>query len=224
MINRINRIGKLGLIKINKIKNKQHPNLISRYSARGKTNSDADRDILKDLSGNGRDIVLNNFGFTINSGYENPLYTDGLVFDGVDDYGVSTGQPALLDYTIICKREGAGPGTTIASIVASKGERNAFIFEGTMTVEGQTTQYLTMSYDGGGFLPEFEKGKVSWQTKDLYNGAPIENISEIQDGTNLWIGGEPTIGYGKLILYDFLLYDRTLTLEEIQTEINKYKL
>lgn len=43
--------------------------LIARYSCYDKTNEDEDRDILKDLSGNGHDIQLYNFAFTEGSGY-----------------------------------------------------------------------------------------------------------------------------------------------------------
>lgn len=43
--------------------------LIASYRCKGKTNDDIDRDVLKDLSGNGHDIVLKNFGFAFGSGY-----------------------------------------------------------------------------------------------------------------------------------------------------------
>lgn len=43
--------------------------LIARYTCYDKTNEDEDRDILKDLSGNGHDIQLYNFAFSKNSGY-----------------------------------------------------------------------------------------------------------------------------------------------------------
>lgn len=64
-----------------------YPGLIAAWSAKGKTNDDEDRDILRDLTGNGHDITLNGFAFTPESGYNNPQYPDALVFDGVDDYG-----------------------------------------------------------------------------------------------------------------------------------------
>jgi hypothetical protein len=43
--------------------------LIARYACYDKTNEDEDRDVLKDLSGNGHDIQLDNFAFSKNSGY-----------------------------------------------------------------------------------------------------------------------------------------------------------
>lgn len=39
-------------------------NLVASYRAYDKTNEDQDRDILKDLSGNGHDIQLYNFAFS----------------------------------------------------------------------------------------------------------------------------------------------------------------
>ena len=46
-----------------------YPGLIAAWSAKGKTNDDEDRAILKDLTGNGHDITLNRFAFSEMSGY-----------------------------------------------------------------------------------------------------------------------------------------------------------
>lgn len=46
-----------------------YPGLIAAWSAKGKTNYDEDRAILKDLTGNGHDITLNGFAFSKMSGY-----------------------------------------------------------------------------------------------------------------------------------------------------------
>lgn len=43
--------------------------IIADYECYDKTNEDEDRDVLKDLSGNGHDITLYNFGFAEGSGY-----------------------------------------------------------------------------------------------------------------------------------------------------------
>ena len=71
------------------------PELLSRVkmaiSTWGKTNDDPDRAILKDLSGNGNDMRLLNFGFTEGSGYGLPGtdFEGWLCTDGVDDMIVS---------------------------------------------------------------------------------------------------------------------------------------
>lgn len=49
--------------------NLKYPGLIAAWSAKGKTNEDADRNVLKDLTGNGHDITLNNFAYSGMSGY-----------------------------------------------------------------------------------------------------------------------------------------------------------
>ena len=54
---------------MNKSGNIVYPGLIAAWSAKGKTNDDADRAILKDLTGNGHDIILNGFAFSEMSGY-----------------------------------------------------------------------------------------------------------------------------------------------------------
>ncbi|UYU67361.1 hypothetical protein KQP68_03505 [Bacteroides thetaiotaomicron] len=58
----------------------------------GKTNDDPDRAVLKDLSGNGNDMRLLNFGFTEGSGYGLPRtdFEGALITDGIDDQIVST--------------------------------------------------------------------------------------------------------------------------------------
>lgn len=49
--------------------NINYPGLIAAWSAAGKSNDDADRAVLRDLTGNGYDLTLNNFAFSGMSGY-----------------------------------------------------------------------------------------------------------------------------------------------------------
>lgn len=71
------------------------PELLSHVkmaiSTWGKSNDDPDRAVLKDLSGNGNDMRLLNFGFAGNSGYGLPGtdFEGWLCTDGVDDMIVS---------------------------------------------------------------------------------------------------------------------------------------
>ena len=62
--------------------------LVCYLDARGKYNTDIYRNTLLDLSGNGNDGTLYDFGFSEESGYINDLSVEGasgLKFDGVDD-------------------------------------------------------------------------------------------------------------------------------------------
>lgn len=56
------------------------------WTVAGKSNEDADRDTIANITGNGNDLVLSNFGFAEGSGYnEEGEYAGYLVTDGVDD-------------------------------------------------------------------------------------------------------------------------------------------
>ena len=56
----------------------------------GKTNEDGDRATIANITGNGNDLILSNFGFIEGSGYnEEGEYAGYLVTDGVDDKAVS---------------------------------------------------------------------------------------------------------------------------------------
>ena len=60
------------------------------WTITGKTNEDEDRATIANITGNGNNLVLSNFGFAEGSGYnEEGEYAGYLVTDGVDDKAVS---------------------------------------------------------------------------------------------------------------------------------------
>lgn len=68
----------------------------------GKTNEDEDRATIANITGNGNDLVLSNFGFAEGSGYnEEGEYEGYLVTDGVDDKIVSSVFGMGKDFTIV---------------------------------------------------------------------------------------------------------------------------
>lgn len=69
----------------------------------GKTNEDEDRATIADITGNGNDLVLSNFGFIEGSGYNKEgEYAGYLVTDGVDDEIVSAKLIQFVDkFTIV---------------------------------------------------------------------------------------------------------------------------
>lgn len=73
------------------------------WTVTGKTNEDGDRATIANITGNGNDLVLSNFGFAEGSGYnEEGEYAGYLVTDGVDDKVVSAESIAFTDtWTII---------------------------------------------------------------------------------------------------------------------------
>ena len=68
----------------------------------GKTNEDKDRATIANITGNGNDLILSNFGFAEGSGYnEEGEYAGYLVTDGVDDKIVSSSFEMGKDFTIV---------------------------------------------------------------------------------------------------------------------------
>lgn len=68
----------------------------------GKTNEDEDRATIANITGNGNDLVLSNFGFAEGSGYnEEGEYAGYLVTDGVDDKIISSIFKMGNDWTVI---------------------------------------------------------------------------------------------------------------------------
>lgn len=68
----------------------------------GKTNEDEDRATIANITGNGNDLVLSNFGFAEGSGYnEEGEYAGYLVTDGVDDMITSSVFLMGKDFTIV---------------------------------------------------------------------------------------------------------------------------
>lgn len=72
------------------------------WTVTGKTNEDKDRATIANITGNGNDLVLSNFGFAEGSGYnEEGEYAGYLVTDGVDDKIVSSSFGMGKDFTIV---------------------------------------------------------------------------------------------------------------------------
>lgn len=72
------------------------------WTVTGKTNEDEDRATIANITGNGNDLVLSNFGFIEGSGYnEEGEYAGYLVTDGVDDSGRAVGLTISKDFTLV---------------------------------------------------------------------------------------------------------------------------
>lgn len=322
----------------------QHPKMVGRYSTKGKTNSDTDRNWLRDKSGNGHDVELKNFAWSGMSGYggfaqnynspwafsrnivtgivtdstinishifegnkvfertfvENvsipsykirvngignnilqyrmqkagsiedmkvfditsdgivtlpaynvsydgtnyvylsfvfnkfpvgdynitieqlPLYPEGLVFDGIDDFGINENFPILEDYTVIVKRKWLAIGTKQQILVSRRKapDRN----DGAFGIERYNAgAFQTISYDGLNILKNFHTEDITYQTKNSYNGNLIYFLN-VKDTERLSIATAIGADYSNIVLYDLIIYGKSLTPEEIQEEIKKYNL
>lgn len=83
---------------------KQYPWLFpdQAWTVVGKTNEDKDRATIANITGNGNDLVLSNFGFAEGSGYNKEgEYAGYLVTDGVDDKITSSIFEMGNDWTVI---------------------------------------------------------------------------------------------------------------------------
>ena len=83
---------------------KQYPWLFpdQAWTTVGKTNEDEDRATIANITGNGNDLVLSNFGFIEGSGYnEEGEHAGYLVTDGVDDMITSSAFQMGKDFTIV---------------------------------------------------------------------------------------------------------------------------
>lgn len=91
------------------------------WTVTGKTNEDEDRATIANITGNGNDLVLSNFGFVEGSGYnEEGEYAGYLVTDGVDDKVVSAESIAFTDtWTIITDTVFLGKVSVASGIFAS---------------------------------------------------------------------------------------------------------
>lgn len=72
------------------------------WTVTGKTNEDEDRATIANITGNGNDLILSNFGFAEGSGYnEEGEYAGYLVTDGVDDKITSSAFKMGKDFTVV---------------------------------------------------------------------------------------------------------------------------
>lgn len=72
------------------------------WTVTGKTNEDEDRTTIANITGNGNDLVLSNFGFAEGSGYnEEGEYAGYLVTDGVDDRVQDSSFKLNKDWTLV---------------------------------------------------------------------------------------------------------------------------
>lgn len=143
-------------------------------------------------------------------------YEGALVFDGVDDYGICNNLPILNDYTVICRREiiNKESGAIASKRTSSSQWDGAFIFErnSQLTNFGQNN-YRTIQQDS-----------VSYMTATSYNGDTISRGS-LQDTEYLILGADGfnidlnrAHGFSNCTIYYFVLYNKSLTPEEVEEE------
>lgn len=136
-----------------------------------------------------------------------PLYPNGLVYDGVDDYSENTSIPAFTDYTYIFKRTLLNKKYNSASAFKGNNKQaggGAFIcdynsVEPDLRIQGY-------SFGAGLYVNSLNTDNVIYGTKDSVNGQVITpgNNADTED---LTIG--EWRDYKQMVFYKLMLYPRT---------------
>ena len=144
-----------------------------------------------------------------------PTYPGGLVSDGVDDYGKCVKGFSLPDdYTVVALRKILNEKGIDSSFAAksSRAGRGAFLLE-----NGNGAVYSYGEYNGnlGEYPPLF-----IYQTKTSYCGKTITPGTSTDTENDILCLFRKRItessAYYKCVLYDFRIYDHSLTDEELQ--------
>ena len=198
---------------------KEH--IVCWYSPKrqGATNESLAADpILKDLSGKNHDMMLYNFSFTSESGIASD---SSLHFGGVDDYA-RTISPFIMgnDFTVIVKRK-----YIKTSHVALCGKNNnadkpiLFISSEWYKSAPIVGIFGKNSYDNTNPYTRL----VDWLTPTSIHSEQIISRGDIADSNgSLFIGKMSQIDtrYFNGYLYDFFLFDKTLTQDQIDYVVN----
>ena len=143
-----------------------------------------------------------------------PEYPNALVADGVDDYVRVNGTPILTDYTVIAKRKWIKTEYDTYATFSSKSDdttNGEFIFE-RFAPSGNLEVYNFGARTDIGTLAE----NITYQTSTSYNGRTINKGNLLGNGKLSLFGLRGAVQFSNIALYSFILFDRTLTYEEIE--------
>lgn len=175
------------------------------WTVTGKTNEDEDRATIANITGNGNDLILSNFGFAEGSGYnEEGEYAGYLVTDGVDDIASSNTIIYEADFTFIGEWKFIQKDDTVAGInssshlyIQNRYNRGATVMiNSTFENKKNITDYMT-------FKAITSKGKAydeNWNEVDLLYGDGNKGTS----GVN--IGGQGFTEFCHMIFKNMALY------------------
>lgn len=185
------------------------PQLYCNIKKQGITNDNHAEfnDQLIDFVG-GRNIQLNNAAWEGGSG----IIEGALFLDGISDFGKATGLPILKDYTVVADRE---IEKSTGGIVSKDNPDGAFICE----VTGEAYSYgaaTSVSID--------YKRKISYQSKYIYNGSPIQLGTGV-DSDSMWLGAirDGDSRFSKFALWSLMLFPYSLSEFLLERQLRKYK-
>lgn len=192
--------------------------LIGYYTGRGRSNTDENKNILPDLSGNGNDLENKNFAYTPESGYG-----DGYIqYDGVDDFSnvawtdVTTKSVLLVCEDIVNTKQ--SPYYSLTSMIGNDRSLFGGISNGKIPANNIYGYFNSSNLGSELYTKDFslEKGILN-----IYLGNTGGLINNPEYVYNLCIGAgnfyaNPPRYSCKVKIYDFLAYTRKLTDEEIE--------
>lgn len=138
-----------------------------------------------------------------------PLYPNGLVYDGVEDFSDNKNVPLIDDFTVIAKRTWLEVNTSDKPFIIKgdtlypDGNKNAFLFE-----YGKLSTYSfgqNNKYDES-VVPSL----ISWATPTSYNGT-----TSLVRGSAIDTVGIDIAHATKIVLYKLILYPKTIPLLQI---------
>lgn len=138
-----------------------------------------------------------------------PLYPNGLVYDGVEDFSDNKNVPLIDDFTVIAKRTWLEGNTSDKPFIIKgdtlypDGNKNAFLFE-----YGKLSTYSfgqNNKYDES-VVPSL----ISWATPTSYNGT-----TSLVRGSAIDTVGIDIAHATKIVLYKLILYPKTIPLLQI---------
>lgn len=158
-----------------------------------------------------------------------PSHKEGLLLDGVNDFGKVTGMPVYKDYTFIIDRQIISIGDT-AGIVASKSEdstdvnkQGAFLFE---YLDGPNNVSAWSFYKDNGKVAntDFTRG-ISYQSKYSYNGVELLAGTAL-DSDKLWLGTlrDKDSRFANGAIYSLMSFPYSMSEFLIERQLKKHKL
>lgn len=149
-----------------------------------------------------------------------PQYPNALVSDGVDDYAYVDGLPLLDDFTFITKRTINAQKNDSAG--ALKGETGLGVINSAFGLDiiNSTGGYFYNSFGAANSNPNtdtLKSAEIVVGTPSTINGLAVKRGAIADNFPYLWLMGySPAARFAEEQLYTFLLFDRTLTEEEIE--------
>lgn len=181
------------------------------WTVTGKTNEDSNRDIIANVTGNGNDLKLTNFGFAEGRGYnQEGEYAGYLITDGVDDKIISSNFVMGDNWTVVGDWKFIEDKKDSAGIVKS---RSLFVFN---TASGLTIYINTGS--SGMSINDTKSLKAVCSDGRIYldDWSEVKNTQK-QDASDL--EKELTIGnngsnFTKIAFKNLGIYNRILSKED----------